>query len=555
MHAFLRKLKLFTNKRTFSFLAGSVLGIAFFISFFGVQVINPTNTDWLLLGGDLRQHYYGWEFFRDSPWTFPVGIISDLAYPYGIPVTYMDAIPLLAIPFKLFAGLLPDTFQYFGLWGLASFALQGGIAAVLIRRWTSNVLIVLLGATIFIVNPMVISRMFSHTALASHWLILAALWAVIERDKLASTKRQLLTWTGLLALAILIHPYFVPIVGVFFVTSIALTHKDRVSTFVKAALPMLITIGIFWIIGGFAIKESSSDGLGDYAFNLSSLYNPLGWSRFIGSTPISSFSGETLNYLGAGVLTLAPVAIAALVVKAKSFRNMRSLISKLRWPHLVIVAVFVALAIAAISPRVQFGHIVLADIPIPHFVESIWSIFRASARLFWPIYYVITAGILWFIITRGSKKISVALFCIIFAGVTVLQVADIRLSQAAKEKSATFHSQNAAVHTPPLETKPWDQFASDKQHLVYLDHMVPEDFFKLTDVALTYKLTMNTGYFARTPTAKIQAYQEQQREALRNHDANTKDNLYVTVDEKLISDIATDNSYDVAKINIYYIIY
>lgn len=51
-------------------------------------------------------------------------------YPQGAAVTYTDSVPLLAILFRLLSPILPTTFQYFGLYTLCCYILQGAAAAM-----------------------------------------------------------------------------------------------------------------------------------------------------------------------------------------------------------------------------------------------------------------------------------------------------------------------------------------------------------------------------------------------------------------------------------------
>lgn len=55
--------------------------------------------------------------------------------------------------------------------------------------------------------------MFAHTALASQWIILAALALWIYNNDI-NDKKMLIFWSALLALASALHMYFVPMLGV-----------------------------------------------------------------------------------------------------------------------------------------------------------------------------------------------------------------------------------------------------------------------------------------------------------------------------------------------------
>jgi hypothetical protein len=71
--------------------------IFIFILRFGIDVINPTSTNWILSSySDWGQHYLGWAFFREEPINFPLGKIENYNYPSGTMVGYTDSIPIMA---------------------------------------------------------------------------------------------------------------------------------------------------------------------------------------------------------------------------------------------------------------------------------------------------------------------------------------------------------------------------------------------------------------------------------------------------------------------------
>ena len=115
-----------------------ILSVLIFILIYGVHILNPIYTDWLLSGGDLSQHYLGWRGYRASAWHFPLGMMDTLTYPEKVSIIFTDSIPLLAVFFKMLSPILPDHFQYFGLWGMMCFALQGILAARILKNYTKN---------------------------------------------------------------------------------------------------------------------------------------------------------------------------------------------------------------------------------------------------------------------------------------------------------------------------------------------------------------------------------------------------------------------------------
>ena len=155
------------------FLLGCALGIVVFVAVCGVRILDFTYTDWLTAKVDSLQHFLGWQAFRQTQWTFPIGLTNALSYPQAVSIVYTDSIPLLAIPFKLISPLLPVAFQYIGLWDLLCYALQGGLSAVLLYRFVKNKALCLIGAVFFVASmPLAMRMIYHHDSLVAQWLLL-----------------------------------------------------------------------------------------------------------------------------------------------------------------------------------------------------------------------------------------------------------------------------------------------------------------------------------------------------------------------------------------------
>lgn len=140
--------------------------------------LNPTNIDWLLFSnGDPSQHFLGWMLFRYDSWSWPLSYTTNILYPTGASIAYTDSIPLFAIFFKLISGVLPDNFQYFGLFILLSFILQFFWGAKLGLLFSQDSLICgILSGLLFMLAPPLTLRVFGHISLTSHWFLLASIW-------------------------------------------------------------------------------------------------------------------------------------------------------------------------------------------------------------------------------------------------------------------------------------------------------------------------------------------------------------------------------------------
>lgn len=207
---------------------GFLLGALAFIAIYGVKILNPFYVDWLLGKGDLSQHYLGWEFYRHSAWEFPIGMTDRLAYPIHTSVIFTDSIPLLAIPFKILKFMLPEYFQYFGIWGLICFGLQGYFSVKIFNwldfNWTSA----LIGSVFIILSPVLIYRMFMHTSLGAQWLLLLSIYLLL-RHKADYKKLKLTTiyWGVIGFLIPAIHLYFLPMCFIFLLAYIIKSMLDE----------------------------------------------------------------------------------------------------------------------------------------------------------------------------------------------------------------------------------------------------------------------------------------------------------------------------------------
>lgn len=147
------------------------------------------------------------------------GLADTIAAPDGTVISFTDSIPWASIFFKALRGVLPSTFQWFGWYTLFCFAMQGAAGALLCARGQAKtgagaLVFSTLGGLLFVMLPTLWERAFRHTALASQWLFLLALYAFLEyRQNLHSGTAKFPWAMPVLAfLAVGIHPYFLPLV-------------------------------------------------------------------------------------------------------------------------------------------------------------------------------------------------------------------------------------------------------------------------------------------------------------------------------------------------------
>src|SRR5260221_5486895 len=172
--------ELMKTKNNIAFIKNSVFWIisivAVIIIFqitYGVKIIWPANISWLMtVMHDWGTHYLGWYFYKNEPWHFPIGAGSNYFYPIGTNVGITDSIPLLAIFFKLFKPVLPEDFQYFGLWLFLCHLLSAYFTIRLFGLFKIKKIYTFIAVLFIVSNPVLVFRGL-HPALCAQWLLIA----------------------------------------------------------------------------------------------------------------------------------------------------------------------------------------------------------------------------------------------------------------------------------------------------------------------------------------------------------------------------------------------
>lgn len=431
------------NYHVILFALGCVLGAASFVAVYGLEVLDVTNNGWLFYwDNDLRQHYIAWCNFRNDPWQFPIGLTESLSYPNSMSIIYTDSIPLFAVVFKIFRGLLPETFQYFGLFGIISFMLMGALSATFLSRFVKNPLICILGSEFYIMSFTVLQRMFYHTALAAQWIIILALLIWADDGKIKKVSLKALIWGAMSFLCVSIHSYFLPMVGMIllalmiqqFIADYSISEKIIKSLYVPACEVFAFCVaGIFnlWILGGFYGKSKGyAGGLGSFGANLNSFYNPIDYGRVLKRLPLFyDFQYEGSGYLGVGILSLMLIVIVMLAVgkiKGRTLIDYRAIKSE----GILILLLALCSILTATMPLISFNEKKIVWFPYPQFVERVLGIFRSNGRFIWVgMYLLISLAIgMTAYILRDKKYIAV----IVIGAALIIQLYDGSKMYAAK---------------------------------------------------------------------------------------------------------------------------
>ena len=160
-----------------------MLGLLTFFLIVGWPPLQFGNIAWFQQNDDSVAHYLGWLFFRDSPWSFPMGANPNYGIEIASSIFFSDSIPLFAFIFKPFSSLLPETFRYVGLWLLFCFVAQSWFAWRIIGLITQDVVVKVCATGLFLFSPPMLNRIGAHDSLVAHWLILAALYLCLGKNK------------------------------------------------------------------------------------------------------------------------------------------------------------------------------------------------------------------------------------------------------------------------------------------------------------------------------------------------------------------------------------
>ncbi len=496
----------------------------------GWRIINPQNLSWL--DGDPAVNQAGWEFLRrESLWHASSTWIGRLDYPSGVSASYLDIIPIVAVPLHLFSSLLPTNFQYLGLYALTCFGLQAYFGLKLTSLFArGDRIVTFIGASFFLLSPVLTERLYGHYALLTQWIILACTYYYYRPSAGRPVHRYLTPFVIIAAIAGAIQPYLALMANMIGAAAIlraySLTGQSRGGrpsaevtllqdamaadrplsagngkspfAFVLWELLLVTTTALSLTIFGFIVPGSSHFAGSDYtvfSMNLLSPINPHAGALYFKPFPVMNGQGfEGYNYLGMGVLFLLMVSVA------RGPRLLRELWSVSIRPLTVVCIICTLLAV---SLKVTFTDHVLFTIPAPKFVFDLLSAFRSSGRLFWPVHYLlILAGIVGIVMTVPSALAR----RLVLAFALLVQLCDVQAVRGGVAAAAQ------APHVHHLVARDWNQLTRSHRHLVILPSIQcdpvesPGGFALWPEFAILAAksgMTLNSVYAARIPSAVL----------------------------------------------------
>ena len=508
-----------------------LVGAFAFLLVCGPSILNPVNESWLLGGGDLTQQYFGWAFFRYSPWMLPLGLNPMYGMDISSSIVYSDGNPLISILLKPLGAYLPTIFQFQGAWLFLCWLLQIYAAWKILSLFTSDNICRILGSLLFVFSVPFLFRLGVHTNLAAHFLILGALYLNLRPHK----SDQAYWWGLFLIVSLGVHFYIFAMVFALWIADLcdksftqkAVTSKSELASFV---VTLLIIIIFGWLYGYFSVSSPSLFGYGFFKANLLSIFNSNGWSSFIKDLPIKSSWGEGNLYLGIGAICLVSLGIVTKVFR----KNEDHFFSQ----HTFLKIILIAFVLFSITNQVGVG-VYEFRIPFPQWILNLFGILRHSARLFWPVYYtILILGCVWALHNFRVKTVR-----IIFVACLALQIVD--LSHGMNKLHNELNNPvNNNISSLPLHQPFW-KIAAQKYKNVYLlpsrsepypdfmSRFMSSDWRIFGRFAALNQLNTNAVYLSRYDSKKQNAAYENGLKTIDNdlYDENT---LYIIKNEDVI---------------------
>ena len=355
----------------------------------GPSAIWPTNTAWLNKG-DAASAQIAWNYFRHtSPLQWPPTLIPNYGTGWSTYFTGAGGNVLVGVPLRLFNSILPDNFQYLGLWMVSCFVLQAYFAAKILSLFLSSRIVVILLTTNFILAPVFIYRigLMSHAQLGAQWLLLCAVYLYLRRDE------NIWHWSFLVAVSHLIEIYMsaviLLIVFSFFVSKFISQSgfRDRSAQLKYAFFPFLTSGFILWLLGFFAYPDGVK-GDGFFRMGATTFIDPrtsdfssasliFNSARNISNQTANALVGESFMYLGTGTLFGMVFAVVFLLKHRQRIEH----------HHIILLLLSVLLFLVGLSRVVSVGPFEFSYW-WPSFFDSVRQTFRAATRFGWLLYYL-----------------------------------------------------------------------------------------------------------------------------------------------------------------------
>lgn len=540
-----------------------IVGIIIFNYKIGILNLIPNNVEWLLQASDWPQHQLGWEFFRRTPWNWPLGEFRNFLYPVDTNIGFTDSIPLLAISFKLFNLILPNFFQYIGLWLFLNLVLQGYLAFLIFRKLKLSTNYCIIAGIFLQLTPALIAR-FNHPALTAHWLILLTIYNYLSFE---GKKKDIYLNFLAIILSSLIHPYLA-----IMIIPLSLANLWRFQSWQKVIILTilgLITPIILWMTIGYFVEYSIGDrqSLGYYSASLQTFFNPAYaiWNHNIRDAsfwlnirePRYMLQYEGFAYLGIGIIVSIVINFIAILIKAlPSPKTNLAIIYKYLKNLFLSKRIFFILTLVGITLYAILYRDIIIHIEnhsniyvLRAFLEKA-GVIRANGRFIWPIMYVIIIFVIYLLYKLFPKQAVYILLILLLT--QAIDISPLIKERLFKNQEFTTISSNSGIYWRDL-IKNYDA--------VYMypggqrNYNRDDDYIVFTFWAAHNNIPINAGYLSRYDIEISRKFNLKLEQNLNNYKLD-KNILYITTKDyqTLFQNISQNTGRELVEYDNYYIL-
>lgn len=412
---------------------------------------------------------------------------------------------------------------------------------MIIHLFTKNKFVITLASTLFVLSPIMIERAFRHTALASHWLILFSIYLYFKSRK-ENYKAYLWQFILLNILTITIHPYFFPMVfGIFAANMLELIiYKKKVVKPIGFMLLNMISVLIVgYAIGLFGtVGTGDAFGFGHFSMNINAIINPIScgniiWSNIIKTFPQILGNYDGFNYIGVGVLMYIIFISIHFLCNLLDKKNLFSKetinsIKNFLLRNIGITVSSIVFVLFAVSNVITFNDRIIAEYNLPKAIMKLCSIFRASSRMFYPVYYLLFLSVIIYIIKKFEVKKQLILILVLL----IIQIFDIY--PALNLKHVYFNSGEIILDTE-FESEEWKYIAENYNGIELLQLSFD---YKLAAYAAKNNLTSNAIITNRGEFSDIKEYIDNNVSLIESGKIPDKNKVYVVKDSDFYNELS-----------------
>lgn len=479
MNAFMRFKSSWNTSNIFIVLEGFVFSIMLLLISSGLKIISPKNNDWLSFGDGTAE--ISWEFFRQQPlFQYPLGLNPQYGLEISSTAAFDGQIPIMSFVLHPFENLLPERFQYYGLFVFFTFALNYYFARRIFQYLRFNDYQSTVSGIILATSPVILNRFIenTHYSLTSAWIIFAAILLSLQRNV------KFISWFFVFSFSILIHLYFLPFILLIYIFTLFFEIRNnaiRLSYLIVIAALASMSIILMSFTGYFFGGISGKDvGYGLFRSTLLSLIDSSGWSRIIPDIAEPDGAYEGFAFIGTSTIILL---VFCLILVKRIGTAKTSVSFKPLWISAIILFLF------SLSNKIAIGNLELFNFPVPSLMSLITNTFRSSGRFSWLLVFILFIFATYYL----SIKLSGRTFSILLTFVLLIHLVDIQ-PQLVSQKSIKFQTRFESN----LKDKAWNSISQCYKNLrVYPPTVGVENYYEFLNIAYKQNLGINTGRFGR----------------------------------------------------------